>query len=261
MWASPNPAHTTSYSAGGDVFKTEPGKCRWYFGIKGYEPPTGGEPYVPAAPLTPTPTGEVPVPDEDSGPYADPVLDPGEDEGDGTCEGFSLTDPTSWAGAGICVLVKLITALIDLFGRLLGLVRSLIAAIGGVVEAILGLVASLLEGLLDLLMALFVPDPGSWDFGGLTDQAKNRPPFSVVDDVATGGSNLRNGYALASTDCGTISDWGDLDQDGEAGDSTIECDTIRNVGGMNVLYSLAQIALWLMTGLGCWKMLGSAVKQ
>jgi hypothetical protein len=108
-------------------------------------------------------------------------------ETDDTCSGFSLTDPLSWAGAGICELVKAF--------------KSVVGVMGDLLEAVLGLAQALLDGLSDLLNALFVPSEGAFsdamdsvqgaadtgDIGNWKDTATSA--FNVTPD--SGGSSAR----------------------------------------------------------------------
>jgi hypothetical protein len=80
-------------------------------------------------------------------PVAEPgTLDPGtpSPSDDVGCDGFSFTDPSSWAGAGVCVMVKALKAI----WTTLGGIASTLASIPGQIMSALG----------GLLTDLFVPD-------------------------------------------------------------------------------------------------------
>ncbi|SFC94968.1 hypothetical protein SAMN04487968_1166 [Nocardioides terrae] len=127
-------ASTVSYTfdAGtGLVGLTDPARCAFYWGAKIVDR-TADSLDEPMGPLT-VPSGD---------PTPPVVEDPVPPAGDGSCDGFSFTDPASWAGAGICVLVKMVGGLIDT-----------VAALPGKIMGLLG----------DLLESLFVPEDGFLD--------------------------------------------------------------------------------------------------
>jgi hypothetical protein len=137
----------------------DPERCHFWWGTvmfpsdtSGYKDPAGpltfrDNPAPPAPPGTDTsspPTYDPPTIPED--PSNNPLPD---DEGE-ECD-FSISDPSTWGGQLICVLVKV--------------AKGIIGAIGDLLGAIVGLVADLLEGLLDLFLTLFIPDEFP-DFSG-----------------------------------------------------------------------------------------------
>jgi hypothetical protein len=118
--------YSQASNPGGSAGLTDSANCWAYFGPKVVEDSASARD-EPAGPLL-TGGGSEGTPDP-------PVIDPEPPaSGDGTCQGFSLTDPLSWAGAGICVLVKYAGRMVDLLLHLPGAIAS---AIGDLVEALL----------------------------------------------------------------------------------------------------------------------------
>lgn len=204
---------------GGLVGITDPGRCAFYWGDK--------------IALTANTDVDEPSGTVDTSGGVPPVEPPSDVEpptADTSCQGFSFTDPSSWAGAGICQLVKLIGALIDAIGHIL-------------------------DGLVDILMAAFVPHPDSWGFDGLVDQFQTRPPGSLVTAAAAGVNGVVSSYD--GSGCGTIADFTSSDTHGSA---KVTCTQIRSVPGFSGLYTLCQVAIWAMAGLALFRMAGAAFK-
>jgi len=92
---------------------TDPGNmCQNYWGQKVADV-ANSDVDVPIGPVATAPT--------DPGPPAEDVPAPDNPQGSG-CDGFSLTDPSTWAGAGICQLVKI-------FGQVVKLIADLPKAV------------------------------------------------------------------------------------------------------------------------------------
>lgn len=120
-----------------------------------------------------TPLGTMPEPAAGPSEVEEPdtIDNPDPGSGDGSCEGFSFTDPTSWAGAGICVLVKAVKALLSVMQNVLGVLG--------------GMVAGIVNGLLDGIEALFIPSDGFLDgkVEEVQDAWAGTPPGVVMDDL------------------------------------------------------------------------------
>jgi len=144
---------------------------------------------------------------------------------------FSFTDPTTWAGGGICELVQLMSALIDAIGHIL-------------------------DGLTGILQAAFVPNPDSWGFSGLVDQFQSRPPGSLFTGAADGVKGATDSFN--GSGCGTIADFTSSDTHGSA---RITCSQIKSVPGFSGLYDLVEVALWALTGLAVWRMLAAGITR
>lgn len=125
---------------------TDPAQCSFYFGdkiVSNYDGTTATATDDPAGSVLEGPGGT-------TGPVEEPVdLPTGDDSDleDGSCAGFSFTDPSSWAGAGICVLVKAVRALFSVMRDVLGVLT--------------GMASSIVSGILNGLSALFVPSDES----------------------------------------------------------------------------------------------------
>jgi len=134
-------------ATGGDLGLSDRGACRFYFGPKiataGVEAQR-----EPVSPLAVGERGSAEVPDN-------PISNPEpEDKSDGACKGFKLTDPSSWAGAGICMLVRLFSDALTILSNILRAIGNLAGTIAGAIaDALGGIVGALLDG----LSALFVP--------------------------------------------------------------------------------------------------------
>lgn len=201
---------------------TDPAKCLFWIGPKVWDDGKPGGPDEPwADPLPPEPL---------------PDLTPEPVAGD-PCE-FTLTDPTTWASAGIC--------------RLVALVERLIGVVGQVVKALGTLAGAIVDGIGSLLRALFVPDMSKWDIGGLRDQALARPPFSLVASLAGGVQGLVDGYQGAGG-CGTIANF---DAPGVSVDdaASIGCSEMRSTPGFGALYGLVKAGLIAGTALLLFRM-------
>lgn len=231
--------NTRKKHANGRIGINDPGVCAFYWGLKLAEVPNT---------TIDEPAGPVDAPPPNQPPNPDPGSPPPPSNPESGCEGFSLTDPSSWAGAGICVLVKLMSALIDLVGDMLGVLRSVLGVLGDVLGAILGLVAELGELLIDLL----IPSPSSWDLAGLVNQFKTKPPFSAVDEIAGGATSAANGFAGAGG-CGALFE--------VMPGQTLNCTQVRDAPGMSALYGLVQAALWVTTGFFLWNMASASIKE
>lgn len=117
------------YSYQRHVGATDLGKCYAAWGDD-----ASGATYNAVGPLVEHSTGQTPDPPVTSSPP--PVLDDAPpsvpDDGSG-CAGFSFTDPTSWAGAGICQLVKLV---LRLTSAVTAIPQAILNGLGGVFNAL-----------------------------------------------------------------------------------------------------------------------------
>lgn len=215
-------ANTPQESANGRYGVSDSSVCSFYWGVKiastldQSDEPLGpveneGDPLDPGGTDTPS---------------ADPTTPTGSD--DNSC-GFSLTDPTTWAGGGICALVGLI-------GQALGILGDIFDAIAG-----------LLDGLGTLLNTLFVPSPDSWGLEGLSDQFMSRPPASLVVDLADSAQAFGSGFSSGS--CSKILDMGE--------DMSVSCNSVKDKPGFAAGYSMLSIGMWGLTMIAIWKMLAS----
>lgn len=152
---------------------TKPSACRWYFGPKIVREPLPDNADVPYGAYDGD--GVVPVVEE---PETLPVEDPGPADEPG-CDGFSFTDPSSWAGAGICVMVKALRAIFYVLSDLL-------AAIGGIVG-----------GLLDGIAALFMPDPQSFQDARDAMDFSDDPAITAWTDTLDGSDFFNTGPQAA----------------------------------------------------------------
>lgn len=144
----------------GFVGWSAPEHCYWSWGLKwfdrsdtDYDDPLG--PIVDdTEPVGPPPVVHVGPPGS-CDPEADvcveiPPVDDSHNEpdsgsgGDSCGDGFKVSDPSTWAGAAMCGVVKMLAAVLKAVGRL--------------ISAVLGIVGSLLSGLASLFETLFVPD-------------------------------------------------------------------------------------------------------
>ncbi len=180
-----------------------------------------------------TPIGPVAEgsPSGTGGSEVEPGDEPSEPVKDETCGGFSLTDPSSWAGAGICAIVKAIGALVDV-------VTGLVPAIG------------------DLLAALFMPHPSTWGVEEFLETVGDRPPFSLGTGMADSFESMADGWS-SSSGCG-----GDvIDVQVEGVDASVTCSAVKNAEGMSGLYALAQAAIWGAAAWGIWNMLQASIER
>jgi hypothetical protein len=154
-----------------------PAACSIYFGQKIAEnsgditsEQGDDEPADDVAIGEPDPGGE----DEPDNPDSDPPNDV-----EASC-GFSVLDPSTWAGAGICQLVKIM-------GRLITAVGRVVDAVVAVGTAIAGLAGDIVGGLLDGLVAAFVPSDGYVE--DAVDDVKDSwsdTPFGVLAESVAG---------------------------------------------------------------------------
>lgn len=224
---------------------TDPGRCSWYFGAKiastagdNLDEPASAlnAPLPPTEPETPPVIDEPPAPPSESG-----------------CEGFSFTDPTSWAGAGICVLVKLLGSMVSLIKKLVGLLDDVIAAVGEIASKIAGLVADLVGELTGLAKTLFIPDPGSWDIGPLMQSFQSRPPGSIITSMGGLVTSTVSAYSSAGSTCQLFPD--------VAGQGAITCSDVRDAPGIAALYAVMQVALVSLTAFSAFKLVAGQVKE
>jgi len=221
--------HTGQISGNGI---TNPGGCQFYWGAKyqnraadSYDEPVAplaGPGQDPGGPSTTPPT-------VDSTPPAAP--------GGGECTGFSLFDPSSWAGAGICVLVK---------------------AIGALAQTIKDIL-DFLKNLGQLFETLLVPDPSSWGIDGLKAQLEAKPPFSVLAALGSGVTAAATAYSDSGNGCGVLAGFGQIVPGGSA--TQITCTAIKSGSGYAGLYTLVELGLFLMTGLGVFVLLAGAIRK
>lgn len=210
----------------------DPSLCRFYYGQDVItEPMIGGDPMGPFTNGSPQPYGgSTPV---DEGPLTGP--DPVSTD-DGQCSGFSFTDPSSWAGAGICVLVKA--------------VRALFGVMGDVLQAVLGLVGQLGA----LLRDLFIPDPSSWDMQRLQDQWDSRPPGSVIQDTTDVLGAAADGLS-ASGPC-ELPNWNISGQDAQ-----LACPDETGGPAWQGLMSLVRIAITVAAAFYVFHILRTAISR
>lgn len=110
--------------------------------------------------------------------------------------GFSLTDPSTWAGAGICALVGLFRQMIGLLQTVANWLSNIASTLTGLAasigSAIVNALQSLITSLGSLLQSLFVPSPGFYD--GKVQSVKhawdNTAPWTIFAAVGTVGSAL-----------------------------------------------------------------------
>lgn len=154
VWA--NKTARPQDATGGLVGVNDPGNCQFYWGQK-VASISGSDTDEPAGPL---PVEATPPPTDDPGTPAD--------VGDDGC-GFSFTDPSTWAGGGMCELVGAIGGMVSVLKNMLAKLGEILNAIGGLA----GNIASAITGALSGILAdLFVPtSPPSF-----TDIAVNVPP-------------------------------------------------------------------------------------
>ena len=152
----PTNGATTGYTSPLGI--TSPDDCMWWFGerIGGSDPK-----YDPAGDLDGGgPTG--------GGGSDEPPPDPRDGGGAPQEEGcsFSVTDPSSWAGGGICLLVQLVRNMLGALGDILDAILSLPASLAGAIAAAMGAVIDAVAGIagaiIDGVSALFVPDSDHW---------------------------------------------------------------------------------------------------
>jgi hypothetical protein len=139
---------------------TDPSKCAFYWGekIADVSDSTVDNPIGPLSDDGGGGTGDTTEPTPD-----DPTPTP---PAAGDCT-FSFSDPLTWAGGGICVLVKMIGKAVDV--------------LGGIFQAVTGIPSAILSG----LQALFVPSDGF--IGSKIDAVKaswsDSPPGVIVGQL------------------------------------------------------------------------------
>jgi hypothetical protein len=166
--------HKGVWGAMNNPFPNDPTNCRWYVGapqsaypgttattLDTMSPSSTTGSTSPFSALTGTPAPDDPEPSPTN--TAPPPVD------DGSCAGFSFTDPASWAGSGMCVLVQA--------------VMGLIGAVGDVLHAVLSLASAIIDGIANLLM----PPDGFMDdtmdsVGGVFDDSPLDDWYSGIDD-------------------------------------------------------------------------------
>lgn len=91
----------------------------------------------------------------------------------GSCD-FSFSDPTTWAGGGICALVELISSLLNLIGDVLDFLWGLVEALG------------------NMIRDLFVPSEGFMEdqAQGLQDAWGDTPPAVFIDSAQDVGESV-----------------------------------------------------------------------
>lgn len=201
----------------------------------------------------------------DEDPDQDPAIEPfGPGDETPPEEGctFVATDPSTWLEAGMCAAVGVLMAIWDVLkeavAALLALAEALWEAIqwlaGELIDALGALddwVDALLGWIKDALEWAFKPDTASWGLGGLVDQAKEKPPFSVLD---AGGDMLESFQAgYSSSACGNLPSF-----EIGATSAAVDCSTFRSIGGVNGLISLVVVGLYALTGVGILKLVASS---
>lgn len=138
----------------------DPSQCAFYWGEKiavtttdDRDEPSGPLPGGGGSPTPPTDT-----PDADDPPPAEP---------EGSCDGFSLTDPASWGATAMCAAAALLGRLVRLVGDLVSVVKGMVAAI------------------LDGIAGLLIPSDGFFDeqWDELSDVYEDSSPSKYVDAV------------------------------------------------------------------------------
>lgn len=161
--------------------------------------------------------------------------DPGTDQpqdGSSCGGGLSLWNPLTWAGAGLCAVVAAVMQAVKVLAKL--------------VDAVAGLIGDLLG----LLKDLFIPDPGSWDFGGLNDQVKARAPFSWVGSLGSSVGAVGTAYGGAgSTACAGLDTIA-----GGSGSCTVP-------PALTAARSVVSVLLLALTGWYVFTLIGAAVKE
>jgi hypothetical protein len=220
-------------TSGGDYGTTRPDKCFFYWGEKVAEV-AANETDVPIGDLG----GGVATPDP-------PDMTPPANEDPPTNQcGFSITDPSSWASAGVCALVGLFARALDLLAAILGL-------LGDILGAIAGLVGELLESLVALARTLLVPSDGFLE--GKFDDVGNAFDDSTVgnylgsftDLTPPQGSSGCGGLAVDFSVAGRDVDWNVLEA----------CSgSMATFAGLGKL--ILSVALCIGGGLACIRALG-----
>lgn len=235
-------AQTRQQNVKGLVGITDPAVCAFYWGDKVSEAAGDTD--------NPLPINEPPPPTGSEDP---PVTDPPADE-----------DDDEDCGA-ICLLEKVLSKLIDLFGQLIAAIGHLIDVItdllgqvidglAGIVEAIAGLVGDLLAGLLDLLKDLFIPSPDSWGSEGLVTQLGESGPTAAIGEIASGLTSTFTTYKNASEGCGVLFDM-------PIGDASYEGDTCETSTVLGSLKAIVSAGLITITGIGIVRMLGGVLER
>lgn len=231
----------STYSSGSDVGQgfngiTDVARCRFFVGDAIADPALVGaefaKPYGSVG-------GGVPSGEPSAPP---PIADPGQQSGGCT---FSFGDPSTWASAGICALVSLISKVVDVLGSVLGV-------LGNILGSIAGLVVSLVTQLGQLLKTLFVPHPDSYDWQGFVTQVKDRPPGSVVIGLGASVTGFVGAFSSAG-DCGTLADFSN-----DQVHAPITCSAIRSLPGFAGAYAIMTACLVLTTAFGCFKLVAAS---
>lgn len=175
---------------------SKPSECAYYWGQKITNIPADNtdEPLGPVDPpgyVDPGPGGSSTEPTPDNAPEPQP---------DTGC-GFSVTDPSTWASAGICALVGLIGNVIDALMDILKAVKGLGAAIvNGITAALTGMV-DLFE---TMLTAVFVPseDPFESALGDARETWYQSNGGDWQDTILGGGGQQMSARVITPTDGG-----------------------------------------------------------
>lgn len=212
--------------------ETRPAKCQFWFGPKVYDnastTDTSDDPYGVAPGI-----GQ----DEPGADVADPnaPADPG---APATGCNFSITDPSGWASAGMC-------AAVGLLGKIVNLLVSIAQLIGNLATSIARAVGGILSD-------AFIPNPKSWNTGGVRDQFNARPPGSLITASASGVSAASAAYSDGG--CGNIFTV-DIPR---VGSRSVTCGLASSTPGYGALYSLVQVGLMALTGLALFRMFTGA---
>lgn len=224
------PTEVAWNGGGGMLGVSNKSKCAFYFG-------------------TPLLTGDADDGDLDDGTNSDPTVGPPVDP----LPPDSITDPP-WQDNGDDQYPTDEDPESDwwkwLIKALASMAKMLVDAIGKVVDAILGL----LQGLLELLMMLFVPDPSSWNTEGLVDQLNESGPSGTVVEVADGFGGTVSTYQAAGDGCGVLFEM-PIGDDTAVGDT---CTTSTTLGALRAVVSAGLITL---TGIGIVRMLGGVLER
>lgn len=167
---------------------------------------------------------------------------------------FSFSDPSTWAGGGICALVALMAQVLDALSWL-SFLGDILGVLGDVLSALIGLVADLAEAIGDLLRTLFIPSPDSWNLDGLVNQWENRGPGQLAGEVGEGVGGVADGFS-GGGGCGSLADFSNDDIS-----ANVTCSQVRDSPGMAGLYLLVQAGLIALTCWGIWHMVVGSIKN
>lgn len=127
--ATTNPVALPQVNSLGKLGLNNPGACEFYWGQKIASTPSDNY----DEPQTATNLGATPPPDNPP----DTNTGGSASTGDAGC-GFSISDPTTWASAGICQLVGLIHDLISAIGHIAGdMASAILGGLGNVLQDLL----------------------------------------------------------------------------------------------------------------------------